>query len=801
MKVPLSWLKEYVDFNDCVENLAEKLTFSGIEVEGIDRIGADCAGVIVGEVRQVKPHPDADRLTVCTVFEGSAEVEVVCGAPDVKVGGHYPFAPVGSTIRGGARIKKTKLRGVVSNGMLCAEDELGISDRHEGLLDLGADCTAGMTLEEVLGPPETVLDLEITPNRPDCLSIIGIAREVAALYGTELKYPPAQLEESGNGVESFVTVTIDDAGRCPRYSARVLTGVRIEPSPAWMRNRLTMAGVRPINNIVDITNYVLLECGHPLHAFDYSLLAGKKIIVRRAADGEMLTTLDEVERKLTSDMLVIADSEKALALAGVMGGAGSEISAGTSTVLLESAYFSPPGIRHTSKVLGLVTESSYRFSRGIDCGGVEWASRRAAALMTELAGASAAQGVIDVYPVPRPPVTVSCRASAATRLLGVPVSPDSLCRVFSGLELDVNEVTGDICKVNIPSFRHDLEREVDLIEEFARIHGLDRIPAPSPAARIVPEARDDTLRAERRCRETLAGLGLMEVMNYSLTSQSLLDRFDPDSAGRRIKLPHPISADQSILRPSLLPQMIETLGRNHARQNGEAALFEFGRIFHQPGDEGCREEKRVAIGLMGPVGRTGLNRNRRVEEEDMFLWIKGVCSRLAERLGIRGISFRAADRAGFAHGRALEIVIDGNGEGILGLAHPDIAMEWRISEPVGLAECNWPALTRHVFDPVSVRPVSMQPSIQRDMALIVDETTAHEDILAIINRAAPDELAGVELFDIFRGGVVPPGQKSMAYNLTYRSKERTLTDEEANAYHERLKEALRAELRVKTREG
>jgi len=801
MKVPLSWLRDYVDIADTVEGLSDRLTFSGIEVEGIEHVGIDCEGVIVGEVRQVARHPEADRLTICTVFDGAGEVQVVCGAPNVQEGGRYPLAPVGSRIKGGARIKKSKLRGVVSQGMLCAEDELGLSDRHEGLLDLPADSTAGTPIAEVLGPPEVVLDLEITPNRPDCLSLIGIAREVATLYGTALKRPSVTFEERGDEVADLIGVQIEDESRCPRYTARVLTGVRIGPSPGWMQRRLTLAGVRPINNVVDITNYVMLECGHPLHAFDYALLEGQRIVVRRAKPDEQLTTLDDTEQALTAEMLVIADERKALALAGVMGGAHSEIRPETGTVLLESACFTPAGIRHTSKALGLVTESSYRFARGVDRGGVDWASRRAAALMIELAEASAAHGVVDAYPAPPPACTVVCRADAVSRLLGIPVTTGELGTVFRALELDIQQEAPESCTVGIPSFRQDLTREVDLIEEYARIHGLDRIPSPSPSAHIVPDARDDEVRATRQLREALTGAGLREIMNYSLTSEGLLDRFDPASAGRRIRLPHPISVDQSTLRPSLLPQMMETLGRNHARQNEEAALFEFGRVFHQPDETGGREEDRVSIGLTGPVGRTGLNRNRKIDEEDMFLWIKGIVLRLLQQSGACAIDSRVVDQPGFAPGRAMEVRVDGEPAAVLGLAHPDLAAEWRIHEPVGLAECSRSACVRHLFDRVAVQPLAVHPAVDRDMALVADETLTHGEIHALLQRAAPVELTRIELFDIFRGGTIAPGRKSMAYSLTYRSTQRTLTDEEVNALHDGLKDVLRRELGVDVREG
>lgn len=801
MRVPLSWLRDYVDFNDSPKGLAEKLTFSGTEVEGIETVGGTYDGVVVGEILKVDRHPNASKLTLCTVNTGKGEVVVVCGAPNAKPGLKAPFAPAGVTLPNGMVLKAAKIRGVESHGMLCAEDELKISEDHTGLMVLDPKWAPGTKLSEVLGPPETVLELEITPNRPDCLSIIGIAREIAALYGTKLKWPDVKLAESGTPVDQLTRVEIEDPEGCPRYTARILKNVRIGPSPDWMKRRLELSGIRAISNVVDITNYVMLECGQPLHAFDQALLEEGRIVVRRVRPGDKMATLDGIDRPLTPSMLAICDAKRPVAIAGIMGGAGSEIRDDTSTVLLESAYFKPDDNRATSKKLGLSTESSYRFERGIDIGRVEWASRRAAALMVELAGATCAPGVIDAFPRPRAARKVSCRFDRLRSLLGVEASGEQIARVFQSLELTVAQADAESCTVQVPSFRVDLEQEVDLIEEFARIHGLDKVPAPAPRAEIVPAADDRPVQALAACRAHLVGLGLREIMNYSFVSEPLLNQFDPSDAARRLVLPNPVSADQGILRTHLAPQMVETLGRNLARQIAEAAFFEMGRAYFLDAQGRLAEEERAAIGLMGPVGRTGLERHRAATDEEMFLWVKGVWESLAKALNVTSWSQREASCPYMEDGRAASVLEGGEVVGVMGLVRADIRKEWRMTGPVGIMELRLGPLLGRVFEVKPFAPLAAFPSITRDAALIVDQNVKHEQIMDVVRRVAPKELERIELFDIFSGAGIGAGRKSLAYSFTYRSLTRTLTDDEANGFHESVKHALKRELGVDIREG
>ena len=799
MRLPISWLKDYVDIQDTPQGIADRLTFSGTEVEGLEVFGSTYEGLVVGEIMAVERHPNADKLTLCTVRTGTGEQVVVCGAPNARVGLKVPFAPAGITLPNGTRIKAAKIRGVESHGMLCAEDELALSEDHRGLLELEAHWTPGTPLAEVLGPPEAVLELSITSNRPDCLSVIGIARELSALYGVPLKWPDLRLPENDTPVESLTRVSVDDPEGCPRYTARILQNVSIRPSPSWMRRRLEHAGIRAINNVVDITNYVMLECGQPLHAFDQTLLSEGRIVVRRARPGESLATLDGIGRPVTPEMLVIADAERPVAVAGIMGGAGSEIRVATDTVLLESACFNPPLTRRTSKHLGLSTESSYRFERGVDIGLAEWASRRAAALMTECAGAVAARGVVDVYPRPAAERTIVCRFDRVHSLLGMEAPAERIRAVFSSLGLTVEQANDQQCTVRVPTGRVDLEAEVDLIEEFARIQGLEHIPTPTPRAQVVPSADDRLLSAVFTCRASLVGLGLREIMNYSFVSGQLLDLFGIPPA-RRVPLPNPVSQEHSFLRTALTPQMTDTLGRNLARQIEAAAFFEIVRVFFTFSDGRPLESENLSIGLMGPVGRGELERRRPYSTEDAFMALKGVWEGLCNALRL-DTPLIAGDTTWTEPGMALAIQMDGQSIGQMGLLKANVRSEWRMNQPVALLEVELAPLLTRMGRRLSLRGIPAYPSVGRDVALIVNESVRHEDLIRVIREAAPPELEKVEIFDIFKGKSLGAGRKSMAYALRYRSPKRTLTDEEANQYHDAIKAALKRELGAEIREG
>ncbi|MBN2163670.1 MAG: phenylalanine--tRNA ligase subunit beta [Pontiellaceae bacterium] len=801
MKVPVSWLKEYVDFEDTIEGLADKLTFAGLEVEAIETIGSDFAGVVVGEVLAVEPHPDADKLRLCTVTYGAEEtMQVVCGAPNVDAGGKYPFAPVGTTLPCGITLKKAKIRGVQSMGMLCAKDELGLGEDHSGLLVLDAALEPGTPFVSVWGEPETVIELEITPNRPDCLSMIGVAREMAVLYGTELKLPAIEINETENAVDEEVSVVVEEPGKCPRYTARVLKGAEIGPAPEWMQKRLEAAGIRPISNVVDITNYVMLETGHPLHAFDKDLVAESTIIVRNARAGEKMQTLDDIERTLTEEMLVIADAEKPSAVAGVMGGNVSEISDSTSTILLEAAAFETSTIRHTAKKLGLSTDSSYRFQRGVNVDSVEWASRRAAALMGELAGAKLCSGVVDVYPKPTDTVRIPFSYTRVEGMIGSGVSVDEMRRIFTALEIGLEEDHGETAVAVVPSFRLDLEREVDLVEEIARIHGVDNVPAKTPLAKVIPEADDSRVRAVSELRDRLQGLGVSEIMNYTLVNHPLLDLFNKENRDSREELPHPISMDQSVMRTSLIPQLVESLGRNHSRQIHEACFYELGRVFNRVDGVPVQAET-VSLGMMGPVGRSLLNKRAPVSEEEMFVWMKGLLEQLLAAQQLENVTFKAEDRPEFEGGKAVTIELDGEAVGCMGLVNKTARSEWRLSGPVAAAELKLNALLKNAFTVAKTKDLAQFPSMSRDIALVVDQSVRHEDIAVLIRKVDPKDLESFGLFDVYQGKGIEKGKKSLAYNFVYRSAQQTLTDKKVNKAHQKLSDFLCKQLDASLREG
>ncbi len=807
MKIPLEWLGEYVDLSGLSsQEIAERLTFSGLEVEGIETVGCQAEGIVVGEVLEVRPHPAADRLRVAIVNGGGGTpLTVVCGASNVRPGLKAPLAPVGARLANGVRIQAATLRGVRSEGMLCAEDELGISSDHTGLMELPAEARPGEPLDRIVGSADTVLSAEITPNRPDCLSLIGIARELGVLFERPLRVPDPVLISRGERAVERLKVVLEDWNGCPRYTARLLAGVRVAPSPAWMRRRLERAGVRAICNVVDVTNYVMLECGQPLHAFDLRRLKGGCLRVRRAQEGETLQTLDGVIRRLTPGILVIADAERPVALAGIMGGEESGVLSDTAEVVLESAYFQPALIRKTSKALGLSSESSYRFERGADPEGVEWASRRAAALLGEFAGAEATPDFWDLYPAPVSRRRVSMRWERARTLLGTDPGADRIVRYFEGLGLRILARDAQRVETEIPSWRVDLEREADLIEEAARLYGLDKIPAAEPFARLVPGADDRPVRARLEVNRRLAALGLTEIMNYSFTSDRLLDLMDPTDRDRRARLPNPLSAEHAVLRPSLLPQMIETLGRNRSRQCEEAAFFETGRVFYRTADGGWAESERVAIGLME---RPGLGS---IDEESCFRRLKGVLERLCaalrmpplEKGGVRlpPLELEMADWPWAEAGLSVSVRMGGRLAGRAGLVRSAIRREWRITDPVAVAELEMDALTPHLFRVPVYRPVSVHPSVDRDVAFIVDESVCHSDVIRVMLEQAPSELRRIRLFDIYRdSALIRAGRKSMAYRLTYQSEKKTLTDEEANTYHGYIKAGLTRVLRAEIRE-
>lgn len=850
MKVTLNWLKSYVDFNWSPEELAERLTMLGVEVEGVQKVQGEFDGIVVGQVITRDKVAGSDKLSVCRVNDGKGERQIICGAQNHKPGDKVALIlpnhalPLKSGEKEPFVIKVRKVMGVESHGMMCSPKELGLAEEAEGILILREDATVGQSFAEYLGRSagDVVYDLEITPNRPDLNSVIGIAREIGAITGSPLRMPDVDLREGGfapeknlgesrkvaqstQTVADIVAVRVEDSDLCPRYTARLIRGVKIGPSPDWLRQALEKVGIRSISNVVDVTNYVMMETGQPLHAFDYHLLgqggvrensgdattssgragvAKPTIVVRRAADHEKFTTLDGQERMLTHEMLLIADESKGIALAGIMGGQNTEINDRTRDVLIESACFKPTNIRRTSKVLGLRTESSYRFERGADIGITEWASRRCAKLILETAGGELAPGVIDAFAAQTSPREIALRHLQTNALLGIHVAMDQQIEFLRrlGLEVLVGPGIAPITGVRVPhaslfrvpTWRVDLKREVDLIEEIVRLHGVDKIPATPPRGAIGTNAYDSTHDQISEARRILIGLGLHEAQGQTLISDSAAQLI----TGETVALQNPLSSDMNVLRPSLLPGLLDSLRHNVSRKNYDIALFEIGRVFVNT-DNSTQEERRLGIAMTGQRALSfwsGADRDSKCDIYDL----KGVIDEFLEQLGLRGVVY---GKRGESTGLLLESGTIGLGGkiqlGEMGQLLSALARRYDLRDAVFLAELNFDALLQRRNVGKSFKPLPAFPSIRRDIAMFVPESTTHDAVLNAIKTTKPQHLENVELFDVFRGEHVPVGQKSVAYAFTYRHADRTLTDAEVNAVHDKVVEQLKQKLQAVVR--
>ncbi|MXV74020.1 phenylalanine--tRNA ligase subunit beta [Candidatus Poribacteria bacterium] len=797
MNVTLNWLKTYIDFECSAGELADRLTMLGIEVESVKQPGAELEGVVVGSVNAIKPHPNADKLVLCQVDIGEPEeLQIVCGAPNVREGMHAPVATIGTTLPMGLTIKRAKLRGETSQGMLCSEKELVLSEDAAGLMELSTDISIGTPLATALGLDDTLFELEITPNRPDCLSLIGVAREIRAETGNPLKLPQVDFSEDGADVREVTSVTIEAPDLCPRYAARVIQGVKIGQSPAWLQQRLESVGIGVINNIVDITNFVLMEYGQPLHAFDYHKLTENRIVVRRAMAGEKLTTLDEIERELTTDMLVIADAEKPVALAGVMGGYDSEITKATCDVLLESAYFNPSSIRATAKALGMSTEASYRFERGADPGIAIAALDRAAQLITELAGGTVCKGVVDVYPGEQPLTKIQLRPERVNFVLGTEIEAATMEEILTRLGFAV-EVSGSIHRVTVPTFRSDITREIDLIEEIARVYGYDNIPTTLPKGDIPVPAPDPKVEVRRRIKQFLLAAGMMEAVNYSFSDPKSFDRirFAADNPLRNaLPLQNPLSPEMSVLRTTLLPGLLDNAQRNHNHQIDTIALFEIGSVFIRNG--GQQEPERVSGVLAGQVG-DGVYSNPYREPD--FYDIKGIVEGILEVCGIVDYTLEKTDAPTFHPGRNAAVLSSNRQIGIFGEAHPEVLENYDLPYKAYLFDFDMEALVEGAIFAKRFEPISVYPKVERDLAIVVDEAVLSDMPTELIYATGGELVESVRLFDVYEGEQVPEGKKSLAYAITYHSATETLTDQAVNALHDKVVKHLNQELGAELR--
>ncbi len=798
MNVTLNWLKNYIDFDFSAHDLADRLTMLGIEVESVKQLGATLQGVVVGKVNSITPHPNADKLVLCQVDIGGQDaLQIVCGAPNVCEGMFAPVATIGTELPSGITIKQAKLRGEESHGMLCSEKELGISEDASGLMELSSEISVGTSLAKALGLGDTVFELEITPNRPDCLSMIGVAREIRAETGNELKLPEVNIHENDTDITEATSVTIDAPDLCPRYAARVIRGVKIGESPTWLKQRLESVGIGIINNIVDATNFVLMEYGQPLHAFDYHKLGENRIVVRRAAEGEQITTLDEEERKLTPDMLVIADANKPVALAGVMGGYDSEITETTSDVLLESANFQPASIRATAKKLGMHTEASYRFERGADPEAVIPALDRATQLIVELAGGTVCEGTIDVYPGKSELLKIQLRPDRVNFILGTSLEAAEIEQILYrlGFGIETSQSEDNNYQVTVPTFRGDITREIDLIEEIARVHGYDNIPTTLPKGDIPVPVPDISVEVRKRIKQFLLGSGMMEAVNYSFNHPNCFDkvRLAADNPlCDALKLRNPLSPEMSILRTTLLPSLLDNAQHNHNHQINNIALFEMSSVFMRGEEPG-----RVAGILAGEIGG-GVYGNPYKNPD--FFDIKGIVERLLEVCCITDYAFQKTEEPTFHPGRNAAVSLRDRRVGILGEVHPEVLENYELPYKAYLFELDLEALADAADFSKRFEPIPIYPSVQRDLAIVVDFGMQSDTPIEIIYATGGDLVKSVRLFDVYVGDQVSEGKKSLAYTITYHSATETLTDKAVNDLHDkvvnRLGKELGAELRM-----
>lgn len=795
MFVSYKWLQDYIDLSGVsADELAEKITKSGIEVEGVDVLNEGITGVVVGHVVERVQHPNADKLSKCQVDIGQGEpVQIICGAPNVAQGQKVAVATVGAVLPGNFKIKRAKLRGEESNGMICSLTELGMEAKivpkeySEGIFVFPQDAEVGADAIALLNRNDEVLELGLTPNRADCLSMLGVAYEVAAILGREVKLPEIDLQPVNEKATDYITVKVEANEDNPLYAAKVIKNVKIGPAPLWMQTRLMSAGIRPHNNVVDITNYILIEYGQPLHAFDYDRLGSKEILVRRAHDGEKFTTLDDAERTLTSDHLVITNGTEPVALAGVMGGANSEVTSDTTTVLLEAAYFTGGTVRKASKDHGLRSEASARFEKGVDPNRVRAAGERAAYLMAKYAGGEVLEGASEVDTLTVEPAVVSITLEKINSVIGTNLTVSEVEAIFERLQFAVTS-EGETITVTAPTRRGDIKIEEDLIEEVARLYGYDNIPKTLPIGSATPGKLSDYQEKRRIVRQYLEGAGLYQAVTYSLTSEEKAAQFALEKRDF-IRLAMPMSEDRSILRLSIMPQLLEVLKYNSARQNDSLAVYETGAVFLANGNEVLPEEQEHIAGAI-----TGLWHSHSWQGEKKavdFYVLKGILEGLFAKLGLtESVTYVQAKVDNMHPGRTAEIHLNGERIGFVGQVHPTMQKELDLKDTY-VFELSLKAILEEATAPLRYSGIPRFPSITRDIALVVDKETVAGVLRDIIQTAGGKLLKEVNVFDLYEGERMEEGKKSIAYSLKYMDPERTLTDEEVTKVHTQVLEALK----------
>ncbi len=783
MKIPYSWIKEYTKIEAGIKDFCDAMTMSGSKVEGWEVLGADIKNVVTGKITEILPHPDADKLIVVKVDVGESTIQVVTGAKNLKEGDYVPVALNGSSLPGGLKIKKGKLRGVESEGMLCSISELKLTVNdypnaiEDGIMVLDKEVETGLDITGVLGLDETIIEFEITSNRPDCFSVIGLAREAAATFKTDFKVQePAPAESAKGNINEMISIEVKDFSLCPRYTARAITDVDIKPSPEWLRQRLRDAGVRPINNIVDITNYVMLEYGQPMHAFDLDNIGGKKIIVRRAEDGEMLDTLDDQPRKLDSSMLVIADVNRPVAVAGVMGGADSEVTDSTKTILFESANFKATSVRLTAQKLVMRTESSGRFEKGLDLNNTVPAINRACELVEELGAGKVVKGLVDICGEVPEKEKIELRVDKINAFLGTHISRNEMIDIFTPLEI---KVEGDM--VTAPSFRPDIQCEADLAEEIARFYGYNNIRATMLAGEGSTQGKRSY---KQRLRDIVEGVclssGMYEIYTYSFTSPSVFDRLglDADDPLRKtVSIRNPLGEDYSIMRTTTLPEMMKVIARNSNRSVEKGSFYEMSFTYHPVDGSDLPDEKTVlTLGMYNSGG---------------FFNLKGVVEEITDTLGIKGIEYTpVSDNPVFHPGRCAMLKKDNSVLGIIGQVNPITCGEFEVPEETMLGTLDMNILYEISDFDRKYKELPKYPAVTRDIAILVDDEVTAGSIIKVIKANAGAYLEKVEFFDIYKGAQTGAGKKSMAFSMVYRSPEKTLTEEEVSTSFENVVKTL-----------
>ncbi len=794
MNLPMSWLGDYTDISGVTpKEYADKMTMSGSKVEGVENLGKDIDKVVVGKVLSCEDHPDSDHLHVCMVDVGEEEpIQIVCGAPNVAAGQKVPVALNGSTLPGDIKIKKGKLRGVMSNGMICSHEELGIEasrlgyEPEYGILVLPEDAEIGSDVKDLFGLNENVVEFEITSNRPDCFSIIGLARETAATFKKDFNVPAPKFTEVGGDINEMLSVEIADKDKCKRYCARAVKNVKIEPSPKWMRERLEACGVRAINNIVDITNYILLEYGQPMHAFDIRDIAGGKITVRRATEGETIKTLDEQDRTLIADDLVIADNDRAIAIAGVMGGFNSEIKDDTTTVVFESAMFDAASVRLTAQRVGLRTESSSRFEKGLDYHNTVPAIERACQLVEELGCGEIVTGMIDCMGNVEDSVSIAWRPEKINAFLGTDVSKGDMLDIFARLGIEVDT---DKMMLYPPSWRPDLLAEADIAEEVARFYGYDIIPTTLMTGATTCGIHTPEQKLERQISDILTSQGLYEIYTYNFQSPQMLDKLNVSKESplrNQVKILNPLGEDTSVMRTTMAGSMLETLSRNYNYRTKTAKLFELGRVYI-PNEKGQLpdEPRTLMLGMYG---------------ECDFYDIKGVCEEMFSQLHIENVEYeRIEDNPVYHPGRSAKITVDGNVMGVIGEVHPAVLRNFEIGTRAYMAELDFTVIFNATDRNVKYTPLTKYPAVTRDFSIVVDRMTPVADIEKVMRKAGGKLLTKLDLNDVYTGSQIPEDKKSVMYKAEFKAPDRSLTGEEADNLHAKIVKALSKELSAELR--